>query len=170
MSSSPLLYAGCVLPEYKHFYLIGTQQVRYGIGPLLTPSSKLVAKMIELQDQMELPIGLVMKESGAPLPDTHLVDPIRALRQMRIAKYTLPWLLRKERRLRKKKIKSRQHGLATEFRPGRAGLLIASGVEGSGVPRTCQNRLRRATSSQRRYKRCPCGFRFRGVPPLRRWF
>lgn len=97
-----LLYGGCVLPDYKHFYLIGTQQVRYGIGPLLTPGSKLVARMIKLQDEMELPIGLVLKESGAPLPDTHLVDPIRSLRQMRIASYTLPLLLRKERRLRKK--------------------------------------------------------------------
>ena len=96
-----LLYAGCVLPEYKHFYLIGTQQVRYGIGPLLTPGSRLVAKMINLQDEMELPIGLVLKESGYPLPDTHLVDPIRSLRLMKIANYALPRLLKKERRLRK---------------------------------------------------------------------
>ena len=96
------LYAGCVLPEYKHLYIIGTQQVRYGIGPLLTPGSRLVAKMIALQDQMELPIGRVFKESGYPLPDTHLVDPISSLRQMKIANYTLPHLLRKERRLRKK--------------------------------------------------------------------
>ena len=103
-----MLYAGCVLPEYKHFYLIGTQQVRYGIGPLLTPGSKLVAKMIKLQDQMELPIGLVLKESGSPLPETHLVDPIRSLRQMKIANYTLPLLLRKERKLRKR-VKARKN-------------------------------------------------------------
>ncbi|MEO6656343.1 MAG: NAD(P)-binding domain-containing protein [Pyrinomonadaceae bacterium] len=95
-----LVYGGCVLPEYKHFYLIGTQQVRYGIGPLLTPGSKLVAKIIQLQEQMELPIGLVLKESGYPLPDTHLVDPIRSLRLMKIANYTLPGLLKKERKLR----------------------------------------------------------------------
>ncbi len=98
----PLLYAGCVLPEYRHFYLIGTQQVRYGIGPLLTPGSRLVAKMIKLQDEMGLPIGLALKESGYPLPDTHLVDPIRSLRMMKIANYTLPRLLKKEKRLRKR--------------------------------------------------------------------
>ena len=97
-----MLYGGCVLPGYKHLYVIGTQQVRYGIGPLLTPGSRLVAKMIGLQDQMELPIGLVMKESGHKLPETHLLDPIKSLRWMKIANYTLPWLLRKERRLRKK--------------------------------------------------------------------
>ncbi|MBD0369701.1 MAG: NAD(P)-binding domain-containing protein [Pyrinomonadaceae bacterium] len=97
-----MLYGSCVLPEYKHLYVIGTRQTRYGIGPLLTPGSKLIAKMIELQNQMELPIGLVMKASGAKLPNTHLVDPIKALRQMRMAKYTMPLLLGRERRLRKK--------------------------------------------------------------------
>jgi hypothetical protein len=97
-----MLYGSCVLPEYKHLYIIGTRQTRYGIGPLLTPGSKLIAKMIQLQNQMELPIGLVMKESGAKLPTTHLVNPIKALRQMRIANYTMPLLLGRERRLRKK--------------------------------------------------------------------
>jgi hypothetical protein len=97
-----LLYAGCVLAEYKHLYLIGTQQTRYGIGPLLTPASKLVARMIKMQDEMELPIGLVMKESGHKLPDSHLVDPIAALRRMKLAEYTLPLLLRRERKLRKR--------------------------------------------------------------------
>ena len=51
---------------------------------------------------MELPIGLVMKESGAKLPETHLIDPISSLRKMRLADWTLPLLLRKERKLRKK--------------------------------------------------------------------
>ncbi len=97
-----MLYGGCVLPEYKHLYVIGTVQTRYGIGPLLTPGSKLIAKMIQLQNEMELPIGLVMKESGAKLPTTHLVNPIKALRRMRVANYTMPLLLRRERRLRKK--------------------------------------------------------------------
>ena len=108
-----LLYGGCVLPNYKNLYVIGTQQVRYGIGPLLTPASKLVARMIKMQDEMELPIGLVLKESGSRLPDTHLVDPIRSLRQMKIANYTLPLLLRKERRLRKKIIA--QTGILSKF-------------------------------------------------------
>lgn len=97
-----LVYGGCVLPEHKHLYVIGTQQTRYGIGPLLTPASRLVAKMIKLQDEMELPIGLVLKESGQKPPDTHLINPMQAMRRMKIAHYTLPLLLRKERRLRKR--------------------------------------------------------------------
>lgn len=96
------VYGGCVLPDYKNIYIFGTQQVRYGIGPLITPAAKLLAKIIKLQDKMELPIGLVMKESGAKLPETHLIDPIASLRRMRIANYTLPLLLRKEKKLRKK--------------------------------------------------------------------
>jgi len=96
------LYAGCVLPEYKHLYIIGTQQVRYGIGPLLTPGSRLVAKMIKIQDEMRLPIGLVMKESGYKLPETHLVDPIAALRRMRIAGFFMRRLVKKELKLRKR--------------------------------------------------------------------
>ena len=55
-----------------------------------------------MQDEMQLPIGLVLKESGYKLPDTHPVDPIASLRRMRIANYTLPMLLRKEQRLRKR--------------------------------------------------------------------
>lgn len=112
-----MLYGSCVLPEYKHLYIIGTRQTRYGIGPLLTPGSKLIAKMIELQNQMELPIGLVIKESGGKLPQTHLVDPIKALRQMRMARYTMPLLLKRERRLRRKLERPAPKELAIESNP-----------------------------------------------------
>ena len=95
------VYGGCALPSYKNLYVFGTQQVRYGVGPLITPAAILMAKLMKLQDQMELPIGLVMKESGVKLPQTHLIDPIVSLRQMKIASYFLPRLLKKERKLRK---------------------------------------------------------------------
>ncbi len=97
-----MVYAGCVLPDHKNLYLIGTQQTRYGFGPLVTPAAKLIAEIVRLQDGMQLPIGLVMKESGTKLPDTHLVDPMAALRRMKMAKWLLPRLVRKEKKLRKK--------------------------------------------------------------------
>jgi Flavin-binding monooxygenase-like len=97
-----MVYAGCVLENYKNLYIVGTTQPRYGFGPLVTPASKMLAQIIKLQDEMRLPIGLVMKEAGAKLPDSHLVDPISALRRMKIARYTLPMLLRKEKKLRRK--------------------------------------------------------------------
>ena len=96
------LYGGAVLPEYKNLYVFGTQQIRYGVGPLITPAAKLLAKIMKMQDEMVLPVGLVMREAGVKLPDTHLVDPIQSLRKMRIAHWTLPLLMRKERKLRKK--------------------------------------------------------------------
>ncbi len=97
-----MVYAGCVLENYKNLYIVGTTQPRYGFGPLGTPASKMLAQVINLQNEMELPIGLVMKESGAKLPDSHLIDPISALWRMKIAKHTLPMLLRKEKKLRRK--------------------------------------------------------------------
>jgi len=96
------LYGGSMLPDHKNLYVFGTQQIRYGVGPLITPAAKLLAKFIKLQDKMELPLGLVLKESGAKLPSTHLIDPIASLRQIKIANWMLPLLLRKERRLRKR--------------------------------------------------------------------
>lgn len=95
-----LVYAGCALENYKNLYILGTTQPRYGFGPLVTPASQMLAEIIKLQDEMKLPIGFVMKKSGVRLPDSHLVDPISALRQMKMAKYTLPLLVKKERKLR----------------------------------------------------------------------
>ncbi len=97
-----LLYGGVCLPGYKHLYIVGTAQPRYGFGPLVTRAAEVIAQTVQLQEQMELPIGLVMKEAGAKLPTTHLLNPHALLRQMWRAQKTLPLLLRKERRLRRK--------------------------------------------------------------------
>src|SRR5260370_23314652 len=95
------LYGGCVLAEYKNLYIIGTSQLRYGFGPVVTPGMDLMARLMLAQDHMELPIGLVMKESGVKIPRTHLVDPHAAIRAIRRGKRMLPLLLWKEKRLRK---------------------------------------------------------------------
>jgi cation diffusion facilitator CzcD-associated flavoprotein CzcO len=96
------LYGGCVLPDYKNLYVIGTSQLRYGFGPVVTPGVDLIADMMLAQDKMELPIGLVLKESGVKLPRTHLVDPHAALRSIRRGKRMLPVLIWNEKRLRRK--------------------------------------------------------------------
>ena len=96
------LYGGMFLPDCKNLYIVGTAQLRYGFGPVVTPGADLLARLILAQDKMELPIGLVLKESGAKLPTTHLVDPHAAIRSIRRAKRMLPLLLWKEKRLRKK--------------------------------------------------------------------
>jgi hypothetical protein len=99
---SALLYGGVCLPEYKNLYVVGTGQPRYGFGPLITRGADLIARLVKLQEQMELPLGLVMKESGMKLPHTHLVNPHALMRQMWWARKTLPLLMRKERKLRSK--------------------------------------------------------------------
>jgi hypothetical protein len=100
--STAQVYGGCLLAEYKNLYIIGTSQLRYGFGPVVTPGVDLIARMMLAQDQMELPLGLVMKKSGVKLPTTHLVDPHAALRGIRRGKRMLPVLLWRERQLRKK--------------------------------------------------------------------
>jgi cation diffusion facilitator CzcD-associated flavoprotein CzcO len=100
--SAAQTYGGCVLAEYKNIYIIGTSQVRYGFGPLVTPGADLIARMMLAQDKMELPIGLVLKESGVRPSRTHLVDPHAAIRSMRRGKRMLPLLIWKERKLRKR--------------------------------------------------------------------
>jgi hypothetical protein len=96
------LYGGMFLPDCKNLYIVGTGQLRYGFGPVVTPGADLLAEMILLQEQMELPIGLVLKESGLKLPTTHLIDPHAAIRGIRRGKRMLPLLAWKEKRLRKK--------------------------------------------------------------------
>jgi hypothetical protein len=42
------------------------------------------------------------KISEIKTPDPHLIDPMTALRRMKIAKYTLPLLVKKEKKLRRR--------------------------------------------------------------------
>ncbi len=98
----PQVYGGGVLPDYKGLYIVGSLQVRYGFGPLLTPYAELLASVIEMQQRMELPIGRVLKAAGERIPSTHLVCPFRARRAMQRGKRMLPVLIPLEKRLRKK--------------------------------------------------------------------
>jgi hypothetical protein len=101
--STPQLYGGVVLPDVKNLYVVGSSQPRFGFGPLVTPGARLVALLVELQDQMELPIGRVLQALGMELPQSHLVDPHAAIREMRLAQVVLPRVApRLEKRLRKK--------------------------------------------------------------------
>ena len=97
------VYGGSLLPGYKHLYIIGTMQPRYGFGPLVTLGGDLLADMIVLQDRMELPLGRVLKEMGQKPPASHLINPADALRRMRRAKRLMPLMLpRAERKLRQR--------------------------------------------------------------------
>jgi hypothetical protein len=83
---------GLVAPHHRQLYIYGWGQARYGFGPLLTPASELVADLILLQRQLSHPLGEVLKRMNQPLPETHLLDPMAALRQIRSARRML-WML-----------------------------------------------------------------------------
>ncbi len=89
----PQVYGDCLLPDYRHLYLIGWSQPRYGFGPLVTPFCDLLAKMVKLQNDLDYPLGYVLQKSGQKVPDTHLVDPGKALRMLKKAPKRL-WLLK----------------------------------------------------------------------------
>src|SRR5260370_29192810 len=124
--STAQVYGGCVLPDYKNLYIIGTSQLRYGFGPVVTPGMDLMARMMLAQDQMELPIGLVMNESGVKIPRNHLVDPHAPIRAIRRRKRILPLLLWKEIKLRKTLAKP---AVAPPTVPGSAVPQINRGLE-----------------------------------------
>ncbi|MEK7794620.1 MAG: NAD(P)-binding domain-containing protein [Candidatus Hydrogenedentota bacterium] len=100
--AAPQVLAGGVLPDYKGLYIVGTLQVRYGFGPLLTPYANLVVGLIRLQETMGLPIGRVLASLGQRPPSTHLVGPFASLRQMTWARRSLGLIAWWERQLRKR--------------------------------------------------------------------
>jgi hypothetical protein len=83
---------GVVAPSHRQLYLYGWAQARYGFGPLLTPASDLIANMILLQRKLIHPLGQVIQQLRSPMPETHLLDPMLALRKIRSANRIL-WLL-----------------------------------------------------------------------------
>lgn len=81
---------GFLLPEYRNLYIAGWSQPRYGFGPLLTPASQLVADWIELQDEINLPVGQVLRRLGQRPATTHIMDPMRTLRDIRRGRRSVP--------------------------------------------------------------------------------
>jgi len=83
---------GMVAPNHKQLYLYGWGQARYGFGPLLTPASELLANLILLQRRLKHPLGQILKKIRQPLPETHLIDPMATLQQIKAANAML-WIL-----------------------------------------------------------------------------
>ncbi len=88
-------YAGSFLPDYKGLYFLGWGQARGGVGSLMAAYGPLFAKLLNLQDEIDVPLGLVFKELGLGLPKTHLSDPQMAFVQMRLLRWLFAWLKRR---------------------------------------------------------------------------
>lgn len=88
-------YAGAFLDDYKGLYYIGWGQARGGVGSLIAAYAPLFASYLKLQDQINVPIGLVFKEMGQQLPKTHISDPQQVFRQLKLANLFFNLIARK---------------------------------------------------------------------------
>lgn len=87
---NPQLYGGLVRPEYRHLYVAGAYQARYGIGPLLRPMALLIADLVRLQDELDVPLGVLFDKIGQGPLESHLVDPHAAIRRMAVGRKLMP--------------------------------------------------------------------------------
>ena len=95
------VYGGAFPDKVKNLYIVGASQARGGFGRLVTPAAKLYAKMIRLQDEMEFPIGAVLKWRNNPIPKTHLMDTESTRRRIAISHFLLRLLKFQDRRMAK---------------------------------------------------------------------
>lgn len=53
------------------------------------------ARLLILQDQIQVPVGRVFRAMGQKLPTTHLADPHQIFRQLKLLNLAFPWLVKK---------------------------------------------------------------------------
>ena len=98
------VYGGAFPPGVRGLYIIGWAQARNGFGRLMTPLAEFYARMIELQDDLHFPLGSLMEKSfSVRLPTTHLVDPEKTRRTIRMSYYFLPLLKLRDRVMTRKR-------------------------------------------------------------------
>ena len=85
-------YAGSHLPDYKGLYFVGWGQTRGGVGPVMAAYGPFFARCVQLQDELEVPLGFVFKQIGESLPTTHLSDPHKTMAKLAIAQFGFPWI------------------------------------------------------------------------------
>ncbi len=95
----PQVHGGFCPAGYRHLYVFGWGQPRYGLGPQVTPAAELLARMIALQDELRFPLGDLIKASGDVPPPHNLMDPMKVLRAIRRGKRRLRLLKLVDRRL-----------------------------------------------------------------------
>jgi cation diffusion facilitator CzcD-associated flavoprotein CzcO len=121
------VYSGAFPPGVRNLYIVGWTQARNGLGRLMTPASRLYARMIKMQDEVENPLGSILATSFTQrLPTTHLVDPEAARWRIWAAPFLFPLLKRYDLRLTRELKAGRN-----PFQKG-VGPLIGGSSGGSG--------------------------------------
>lgn len=95
-------YGGSFFDDYKGLYFIGWGQARGGVGSLIAAYGSLFVRYLQLQDEINVPIGLVLKEIGQQLPKTHLSDPQQIFRQLKLANLVFHLLAKKAHQVDRK--------------------------------------------------------------------
>jgi hypothetical protein len=86
------IYGGAFPDNVKNLYIIGASQPRGGFGRPLTPAAKLYARMIRMQDEIEPPIGAVLKWRRYKPPKSQFLDTESTRRQIWVSNRVLPLL------------------------------------------------------------------------------
>jgi hypothetical protein len=93
----PQLIGGILPPQTKNLYIFGIQQVRYGIGPLVSASAAALCTLIETQRQLKQPIGLLLQKLGIETAKSNLVGPEEVLRGCKQVQRFVPQLVKLEK-------------------------------------------------------------------------
>ena len=88
-------YGGCFLDDYKGLTYMGWGQARGGVGSVIAAYAPVFARLLKLQDEINVPLGRVFKAMGQSLPETHLSDPHKVFRQLKLLNLMFPWFRRK---------------------------------------------------------------------------
>ena len=103
------VYGLSMYDDYKGIYLVGWMQPRGGVGSLITPYAELLTKLVQVQDKIDCPVGMVLREMGEPLPTSHLMGGGQVIK----------WIAKMSKRLDKiekkgKKLDKQQNGFSNK--------------------------------------------------------
>ncbi len=98
------VYGGAFPANVKNLYIVGASQPRGGFGRLVTPAAHLYARMIKMQDEIEPPLGAVLKWRRYNPPPTQFLDTESTRRQIWLSNRVLHLLKWQAKRMVEKGI------------------------------------------------------------------
>ena len=91
-NDTPQIYGNAFPAGVRNLYIIGAFQPRGGFGQLITPAAALYARLIQMQDELEQPIGTILERFVESAPENLYIDPAGALRDIWLSNRTMPLL------------------------------------------------------------------------------
>ncbi|MGK7948891.1 MAG: flavin-containing monooxygenase [Xenococcaceae cyanobacterium] len=95
-------YGDSFLADYKGLYYIGWYQPRSGIGSIISAFAPVFARYLQLEAEIKIPVGLVLKEMGKELPKTHLFDPQEIFRDLELTYRRFDFITKKAHQIESK--------------------------------------------------------------------